>query len=1324
MNKKEYTIGLDIGTNSVGWSVINNNLKLISKKMIIRGNTDKKSIKKNLWGVSLFSEGKTAEETRLKRNTKRTLSRKKNRIISLQKIFEPEMDLIDNTFFERINESNLIPEHKCHHKNMIFGNKEEEIEYRNSYPTIYHLREDIINSPNKKFDIRLIYLSLAHILKNRGHFNIETDLDLTQTNVKESFVNFIDLYNDTFLLEQPLNLNSDVDFLVGNNYSKKQKIAQLKELFKDNEESLTKRFDNFSKLIIGNLVNFKKEFESDEDLKIQLSKDTFEEDLNFILSITNDDYLGVFMGVKQLYDSIKLTSILKVSKDTQSKFSTSKVESYDNHFNDLILLKELIRKNLANEYNKIFNDPYTNGYCGYISNNTSKEDFYSFVKNLLEKISDPLSNQLIKKIENDDFLNKQRSIDNCTIPNQIHLDELIKIIQNQSGYYPFLKENYDQIVQSCQFKIPYYVGPLGNSNSRFSWVTRYNGDKITPMNFEQTVNLNQSAKDFIERMTNVDAYLPNEKVLPSKSFTYELFTVLNELTKVKYCDESNKEHYLSSDQKLFIIDNLFRKNKNVTSKSFLKVLNNELGIHTDKITGVKDKFNSSLTSYHDFLNIGLNADFLGNLDNFEILDDMVKIVTIFNDRKMVRSELSKYSTILNDETMNKMEKIHYSGWGRLSNKLLNELKDEKTGKTIIEFLINDDGINRNFMQLINDDNLSFKYLIETLQPININLTDNEKVQQLSGSPSIKKGILMSLKLVDEIVEIMGYQPKNIVIEMARENLTTQQGLKESFTRKKKIEKCLSNFKDNVLKSYPIKDKNSLKNDKVFLFYMQNGIDLYTGKEIDFNDLLNYEIDHIIPQSFIKDDSMDNKVLTHSTMNLKKDNNVPSMSIIDKMDKLWNAYLVNNLISESKYFKLTLQKKGGLTDDVKSGFIKRQLVETRQITKHVARLLDEKFDDSTQVLTIKSNMVNQLRTKLNIPKLRNMNDSHHAHDSYLVGVMGLLLLSIFPNLIPEFVYGRHLRFNSYSENKATAKKIFYTNIMNFLNKDSIIDEQTGEIVWDSTKLETMYKTLMIKQVNVTKKVEIQKGKLYNDSIYSGDKSDKLLPIKKDKDPKIYGGFMNPVKAYSILIKHMKKSKETLSIVGILILEQKEYEKNPIEFLNKKGFKDSVILMKLPKYSLFETENGSRYRLVGDKEMHNANQFIPSTQLNDFIQKLKKRDEYLNDYLFNNLSVVKNYLNEISIFLEKNKLTSESNKKFINSFIENADNMKFNEMDELSHSLLNLFNLVKTGTCSECIFMNEKLNKKRLNITSKDILNATFINQSITGLYETRIDVKNM
>ena len=42
--------------------------------------------------------------------------------------------------------------------------------------------------------------------------------------------------------------------------------------------------------------------------------------------------------------------------------------------------------------------------------------------------------------------------------------------------------------------------------------------------------------------------------------------------------------------------------------------------------------------------------------------------------------------------------------------------------------------------------------------------------------------------------------------------------------------------------------------------MQGGRDAYTGAKLNIDRLSDYDIDYIMPQSFVKDDSLDNRVL--------------------------------------------------------------------------------------------------------------------------------------------------------------------------------------------------------------------------------------------------------------------------------------------------------------------------------------------------------------------------------------------------------------------------------------------------------------------------------
>ena len=183
---QKYSIGLDIGTNSVGWAVVTDDYKVPAKKMKVLGNTDKQSIKKNLLGALLFDSVETAEATRLKRTARRRYTRRRNRLRYLQEIFAEEMNKVDENFFQRLDDSFLVDEDKRGERHPIFGNIAAEVKYHDDFPTIYHLRKHPADI-SQKADLRLVYLALAHMIKFRGHFLIEGQLKAENTNVQALF---------------------------------------------------------------------------------------------------------------------------------------------------------------------------------------------------------------------------------------------------------------------------------------------------------------------------------------------------------------------------------------------------------------------------------------------------------------------------------------------------------------------------------------------------------------------------------------------------------------------------------------------------------------------------------------------------------------------------------------------------------------------------------------------------------------------------------------------------------------------------------------------------------------------------------------------------------------------------------------------------------------------------------------------------------------------------------------------------------------------------------------------------------------------------------
>ncbi len=1340
--KKNYSIGIDIGTDSVGWAVIKNDLTLVRKRMKIYGNTDKKFIKKNFWGSLLFKEGNTAKDRRLKRTNRRRYQRRRNRILELQHIFLNEISKVDANFFYRLNESFLVPFEKEHSKYPIFATEAEEKEYHKKFPTIYHLRKYLADT-TEKADIRFIYLALAHIIKYRGHFLIEGNFNFDNMSIIETYKTFLNIFNETFYNEY---VNPDdfdyekLESILKEKISRKGKVDKILKEYPDIKNN--KLFCNFLSIIVGIRVDFKKYFELEDNAKIKFSDENYNESVKELLDKTSEDYEEVFDKAKAVYDSIEISNFLQSNgKKTKARLSSQMVNMYEEHEKQLKAYKEFIKRNLPEEYNVTFKDSNKDGYAGYIEGKANQEKFYKYVKGQMENakgVAEEEKEYFLKLIEKEKFLRKQRSFYNGVIPYQVHLAELEAIVSGQMKFYPFLKDNFEKIKLLLTFRIPYFVGPLANGNSKYAWIERKNNEKIKPWNFNDIVDIDKSADKFIERLIGEDTYLFGEKVLPKRSLIYQKFAIFNELTKVTYKDERNVTNYFSLKEKKEIFEELFKTHSSVSEKLLKKFIENNYQIDNPIIQGLEEKFNSNFSTYIDLKKVYGIKNIIDDDQYLEDIEEIIRILTVFEDKKMRKKQLSKFSSFLSEEDINKLSQKHYKGWGKLSKKLILGLRDKNEHKTILDYLIYD-GKNRNFMQLINDDTLSFKEQIEEYQKINIKQDLEDVVSELHGSPTIKRGVLISLKIVDEIIKIMGYNPSNIVIEMARENQTTKEGKDNSKKRIKKIQDSLKKFGSELLKENKL-EENVLNNDKLYLYYLQNGKDMYTGEDIDILNLKNYDIDHIIPRSFIVDNSIDNIVLTNQISNRGKLNDVPSKEVIDRMKAFWIKLLDCKLISERKFSNLTKADRGGLTEQDKDRFINRQLVETRQITKNVAEILNSMLNskenedkDKTEILLLKAKMASDFRKTFGLYKIRELNDIHHANDAYINALIAIKLLEFYPSLANKFVYGKYIHKGKHIKNKATCEKNFMSNLLNKFKNEYVLDED-GVVIWDRDKdIAKIRKVLLSNQVNVVKKVEEGKGKLYKETINKKGDSDALMPIKNNLNTKLYGGFIEESTAYFVAIKYLgKKNKLNKTIVSISIKDRKIFEKDSIQYLETLGFKNPKVLLKLKKYALFELYTGERRLLTGatkqsdnSGELQKANQMSMPPKLVEFLYKLKhldrinKENETNAEFVKKNMYLFDEVLQYIVEFSNK-YIKADSNIKKVQDKYKSELEKGEIDIEALANSFIQLLKFTKCGAPSEFKFLGENVSRKRYNSLG-DLWKSEVIYQSLTGLYETRIDM---
>lgn len=1329
--EKDYSIGLDIGTNSVGWAVVRDDYTVVRKKMKVFGDTDRQYIKKNFMGSLLFDEGETAKDRRLKRTQRRRYERRRYRLKELQKIFAPAMSELDENFFHRLNESFLIPIDKKFAPYFIFGNLEMERDYHKKYPTIYHLRQELADS-NKQADLRLVYLSLAHILKYRGHFLIEGELNTEDISIEDNFKQLIETFNalqidEEDTLEYDDLMLSSAGSILKEKISKSRKHEALRKIFSGVKRNSL--MDLLFKLIAGLKADFTKLVGSEQKIKFSMNDEDCDESLETLLSSLGDEYIDLFINLKKVYNAVELADILDASTEkTNAKLSGQMVRLYEEHKKQLAIYRKVVREHEQLSYRDTFHDVTKDGYAGYIHGNTNQENFYKYVKDTLKDIKEKEQNEdvdrILEWIESEQFLRKQRSVHNSVIPHQVHAVELDAIIKNQGRYYPFLKENGEKIKLLLNFRIPYYVGPLANGQSEFAWVANKKDQSISPWTFEETVDLDKSAEAFIERLTNYDTYLPDEKVLPKNSLLYQKFSVFNELTRVSYQDEQGDWINFSSSEKLAIFNALFKTRKRVTEKQLIKFIENHFEIDGTAVKGIENAFNANYSTYIDLSKIKGMKEILDDPEKESTAEEIVKILTIFEDKKMRKRRLELLSDLLSEDIIKELAKIHFTGWGKLSAKLIDGICDVHTQKTVMDYLINDDilvrnkrYLNRNFMQLINDDTLSFKQIISDANKVDLDENLTDMVSELPGSPAIKKGIHLSIRIVDEIVRIMGKKPKNIVIEMARENQTTEQGKNRSKSREAKIKSGLTELGSKLLKEDPLDGKN-LNHRKVYLYYLQNGRDMYTGEAIDSSNLSAYDIDHIIPQSFLYDDSTDNVVLTKRTANMKKLDDVPGEEIVNRQIVFWRSLKNSGLMTQRKFDNLTKSLRGGLTERDKERFLNRQLVETRQITKHVANILDARMNpgrkDSgqereTSIVLIKSTIAGSFRKIFELYKVRGLNDYHHAHDAYLNAVIALKTLDLYPYMAKDFIYGDYNYKAKFSDQSATGKKKKLNRLIAQLKTD-----------WGSGgDIEKVKKVLAYRQVNVVKKTEKNEGALFNETIMGRGKKKEPVPIKKELDPLKYGGYDSVKPAFYVAVSVYKSKKSrSKKLVAIPIKDQKQYEEDPLIYLEGRGYREVEILAELKNYTLFELPDGTRRLISGAQELQKANQLVLNNELTSFLYHIQHYDpiRYPESYEYVNRHVdLFDVLFEEIIYYAIKYLEVDKIIETLKAAYEGRDHQ---DLEYTSKSFENLLKLVKAGASTSFEFFGKDIPRKRYNSVSQ-LWKSQIIFQSLTGLYETRI-----
>ena len=1379
MANKTWYLGLDIGTASVGWAATDTEYKIIRKN------------KKRLWGVRLFEEAKTAEERRGYRSSRRRLARRKWRLNLLEELFTQEIAKIDSNFFLRLKESQYHYEDKTHQvPYAIFNDKDyTDKDYYKEYPTIYHLRTKLMTEENP--DIRKVFLAIHHILKNRGHFLLQGQSFKAGNlnNLIKELLELDILHVGFEVTEKVVDKIADISL---EKKTSKDKLNDIKELY-PKEKQLLEVF----RLIFGGKPSLDKLFAIDEYKELDAAiksvsfKEKIYEEVRHDYEQVLSNYIELLDLAKLVYDSIILSDIKKEGKT----LSESKVDFYNKHRDDLTKLKNLVKNDskLSEDkkvelYTAIFKEDKDKGsnYVNYIRKSDegkgcNYEDFKNFLVKELAKLEESAAKEeILRDLELELFLPLQRTKDNSVVPYQIYKEELVRILDNAAKYHNFLDEKdesgysiREKVIQLLEFRIPYYVGPLNSSKKAredgFAWSVRnkgYENTPVTPWNYEKVIDESASAEKFITNLTNKCTYLKGEDVLPKSSLLYSEFALLNELNALKY--DGNR---ISLEARNAIMEKLFKQQGKKVTKTSIKNLLKAEGYIDGKgeITGIDITVKNDLKSYRDFKKI------LGNKFNSEHVENIILWITLYGEsRKLIKAKIEAvYGDIYSKEEIAKMSRLVYKDWGRFSRKLLTELVSKKLYNEETGECLNIIGAMRQnnilFMELMADRFDYSQQIVKFNKELQEDVTEitPEILDDLYVSPSVKRSIWQTVRIVEELKKIIGCAPAKIFVETTRSN----QGKKEPTSSREKqlklaykavkkdvkeLEKEIGAINFDVLNDrLSSEEQSKLKAKKLYLYYTQLGRCMYSGKQIDLENLYTpeYDIDHIYPQSKVKDDSFTNTVLVERELNAKKGDRYPLSSDFQTPSnrKLWKFLKEKGLITDEKYNRLVRTEE--FSDEELSGFIARQLVETSQSVKAVASILGE-LNPETSICYSKAENVSSFRQNFGkikkgnrdsknndqLVKVREINDYHHAKDAYLNIVVGNVYDTKFTRNVFNFIKDKK------DGRKYSLNKVFYENVS---------DSKT--VAWEMDK--TIYQVEKVMNNNnilVTRRIAEKKGELYNATRHKAKKVKKAkgvgyVPFKSSdnvlKNILDYGGFNSINIAYFSIVRYLLINKQgeinIIRIVPIPVyiensLQSKRdlfnYIKKQLDDIENEKVKNIEIMYEKLREKTLLRLNDFKY-ISGGKSGNriycdSALQILLSEETEKYIKTIIKfrnwKNENKNGNLWENVSKEENY-KLYSKLLEKLNSGIFFNKKS-NKFVELNEETTRNKFKQLKEEdqikvLIEILNLLtcKKQPGKDLSLIGMTASRDLQNFDLSNLNQFSIIEQSVTGFYEKEITI---
>ena len=279
-------------------------------------------------------------------------------------------------------------------------------------------------------------------------------------------------------------------------------------------------------------------------------------------------------------------------------------------------------------------------------------------------------------------------------------------------------------------------------------------------------------------------------------------------------------------------------------------------------------------------------------------------------------------------------------------------------------------------------------------------------------------------------------------------------------------------------------------------------------------------------------------------------------------------------------------------------------------------------------------------------------------------------------------------------------------------------------------------LRYKDCFITRMLIEETGEFYHQTLYSprfSEKEKPTIPLKNNLSLEKYGGYSHEIKEfYTIFSYKNKKGNVEYQLVGIpiKIVYDIKAGKETLEEYIKENFIDEeysdfkIIRKKILKNQQFLDENNEQKAFINDSEIRIDKELIINEKMSELIyymnrseqewddeqkEKLQNEYEYMWDYLIEKLG--KEYISFKNIY---NKLKDKR-----------SDFLKM-ELKDKKTVINELISLMEMGHANLKLFgLGDRVGRmKGQNFKTDRLLKMTFIDKSVTGMYERRFKVDGM